>query len=70
MTKPKRYRVTCDQCEMLSINGHACHEIGCPNMGARWIPDRGWVHYQECRICGCDVERGENCDCQELQEQE
>ena len=21
----------CDQCEMISVNGQACHEIGCPN---------------------------------------
>ena len=21
----------CDQCEVLSINGLACHETGCPN---------------------------------------
>jgi hypothetical protein len=23
--------MNCDQCEMLSINGMACHETGCPN---------------------------------------
>ena len=27
--------MNCDQCEMLSINGHACHESGCPNRNAR-----------------------------------
>lgn len=25
----------CDQCEMLSINGVACHETGCPNADKR-----------------------------------
>lgn len=24
-------RWTCDQCQALSINGTACHELGCPN---------------------------------------
>ena len=31
-----KFRVHCDSCQMLSINGVACHETGCPNMGARW----------------------------------
>lgn len=26
----------CDQCEMVSINGVACHETGCPNSRAKW----------------------------------
>jgi hypothetical protein len=29
--KPKYVRVKCDQCEILVINGIACHEHGCPN---------------------------------------
>ena len=37
----------CDQCEMLSINGVACHEIGCPNskknLGGR-TPGMGSFH--------------------------
>lgn len=25
-------RVRCSQCEALVINGHPCHETGCPNI--------------------------------------
>lgn len=28
--------MTCNECEMLSINGVACHETGCPNASARY----------------------------------
>lgn len=35
----KTYKVACSQCEALAINGHACHEVGCPN----------WKH--ECAGC-------------------
>jgi type VI protein secretion system component VasF len=32
---------------MLSINGMACHEAGCPNSGKKWMPERGeWVRLQ------------------------
>ncbi|MFN0317542.1 MAG: hypothetical protein ACKVQA_21160 [Burkholderiales bacterium] len=30
-----RWRQKCDQCQMLSINGVPCHEIGCPNAKKR-----------------------------------
>lgn len=58
----------CDQCEMLSINGAACHERGCPNTGARYDADaQMWVKQVECRECGtvCDADsRGRyECDC-------
>lgn len=48
----------CDSCEMLSINGVACHEIGCPDS---W---KGSV--RECNECGrefvpADRHQGE-CD--------
>lgn len=56
--------IYCDRCQMLSINGTACHEIGCPNMGKVW-EDGEWVKYHECYICGCDVRLGDNCDCQD-----
>jgi hypothetical protein len=55
----------CDQCQMLSINGVACHETGCPNGKKTWIPERGWVLFLKCFNCGCDVEAGEHCDCQD-----
>lgn len=52
----------CDQCEMLSINGVACHETGCPNMGARWDADDGvWVKQRVCLDCGCTVDRDDPC---------
>ena len=57
--------VTCDQCEMLSINGVACHETGCPNGGRTWNVERQqWVKYVDCFECGFQVEVGETCDCQ------
>lgn len=31
MTKKRPVRVSCDQCQLLRINGIVCHEIGCPN---------------------------------------
>ena len=50
-------RMHCDQCEMLAINGVACHETGCPNAGARWDGDT-WIEQRTCSICGydCDVD--------------
>lgn len=53
----------CDQCELLRINGVVCHEIGCPNFKKRWVADRGWVRFLECRECGSEVEEGESCGC-------
>lgn len=36
--------LNCDQCEMLSINGMACHETGCPNARKAWDHDLcAWV---------------------------
>lgn len=67
MPKPKLIPKRCDQCELLRINGVVCHEIGCPNMGARW-ENGEWIHYVECWDCGCDVKRGESCDCMEVYE--
>ena len=56
----------CDQCEMLSINGVPCHETGCPNSKKTWVEDRQeWVRFLPCSICGCDVEVGEQCDCED-----
>lgn len=26
----RRRRITCDQCQIIRINGRVCHEIGCP----------------------------------------
>ena len=39
----------CDSCEMLGINGMACHETGCPD---------AWKDYKiACFQCGCDFQR-------------
>ncbi len=52
----------CDQCAIASINGRVCHEIGCPNIGARWDVESGaWVKQRECRECGCKTDDGEVC---------
>lgn len=36
----------CDSCQMLSINGLACHELGCPDA---WMDE-----CRDCRHCGTD----------------
>jgi hypothetical protein len=49
--------ISCNQCAMLSINGLACHETGCPNMGARWDHETSnWIRQVKCDICGYDVD--------------
>jgi len=69
--RPVRQRVSCDQCNMLSINGVPCHEHGCPNSGAQWNPEtQGWNKTYECRECGDDVPEGETCSCQQPFEDE
>lgn len=56
----------CNQCEMLSINGTPCHETGCPNSRKDWDEHRQeWIQYVDCFECGCPVEVGEVCGCQE-----
>lgn len=63
--KTKTVKVYCDQCQMLSINGIPCHEIGCPNMRARWdIDSQSWVRQYKCSECGCMADEGSLC-CQE-----
>jgi hypothetical protein len=52
--------ITCDSCELLSINGTACHEHGCPNARAQWDGEQ-WIGVRECFECGCDVAEGEPC---------
>jgi len=44
----------CDNCEVVTINGVATHEIGCPNS---WIhPFTGKPYEKECEECGLDFE--------------
>ncbi len=55
---------TCDQCQVISINGLPCHEIGCINSHKIYNHDQSrWVEYIACSDCGYDIENGECCDC-------
>ena len=45
--------MNCNQCEMLSINGVACHETGCPNTDKQWDKNvEAWLDTYECPECG------------------
>jgi len=57
-------KITCDQCNLLSINGIVTHEIGCPNSKKKWI-DGQWVKYVKCFECGDEIEEGTECGCQD-----
>lgn len=58
MNAPRR----CDSCQMLSINGVACHEHGCPNRRARYDADSGtWIKQYTCFECGYEADAGEPC---------
>jgi hypothetical protein len=40
-------RIKCIQCQMLSINGIACHETGCPNSNKVWsIEENDWIEQE------------------------
>lgn len=44
----------CNSCCVVSINGVACHEIGCPD---KWIdPSTGKGYVRECKWCGSGFE--------------
>ncbi len=53
----------CDSCEVLYINGHRCHEIGCPD---------AWKDYLNlCAWCGAEFKpeyKGQKCCCSECEE--
>jgi len=43
-------RIVCPDCALMGINGHVCHEAGCPSS---WIdPCMGEGYEQECKWCG------------------
>lgn len=50
----------CDSCELLTINGLPCHEIGCPNRHSVYR-DGEWVKQRECFECGCTVDADDPC---------
>ena len=67
MKRQTTVKVTCPQCSMLSINGIPCHEIGCPNIGARWDSDtKNWVKQCKCFECGSIVDVDYIC-CSDLE---
>lgn len=64
-------RISCDQCEMLSINGVACHETGCPNSNARYdVPSERWVKLRQCFECGVVVDADDLCCAEPFEEDE
>lgn len=66
-----RERITCDQCELLAINGICCHETGCPNMGSRWdAENREWIKQRKCFECGCEVDADDPCCSAPFEEEE
>jgi hypothetical protein len=56
----------CDQCQLLFINGIACHEFRCPNTWKTWFKDRQqWIQILKCFHCGCPFEESTLCGCRE-----
>ena len=51
---------SCDQCEVLYINGLFCHETGCPNQKKVW-QDGEWIAVYDCPECGSTLEVGQPC---------
>lgn len=61
----------CDQCELVSINGVACHERGCVHAGnpnnrnslpSRWDTETlEWVRQYKCSDCEDAHDDGEGC---------
>jgi hypothetical protein len=63
--------MNCNQCQMLSINGVACHETGCPNAKKSYV-DGQWLTVFHCTECGSqhtDPENMQLCCTPEAQEQ-
>lgn len=62
MPRIRAYRLSCDQCELLSICGVPCHERGCPNTNARFDRDLDrWVKQYDCDECGQTLDVGDPC---------
>jgi hypothetical protein len=63
-TNFERPRRGCDQCEVVSVNGVACHEHGCPNR--HLDPTTGRPYPATCEWCSSKFdpeERGQDfCD--------
>jgi hypothetical protein len=50
----KFFKVKCDQCEALVINGCACHEQGCPNMKFPWVRNGNYIMPDKTPIERCE----------------
>jgi hypothetical protein len=62
VSRMRKKRMRCDQCEMLSINGTGCHETGCPNSRSRYDEFTGeWIKQRVCFPCGCTVDADDAC---------
>ena len=49
--------ISCNQCNMLAINGVPCHETGCPNERKTWDSENEvWVKMYTCIECGSEYE--------------
>ena len=50
----------CDQCQVVTIQGVACHETGCPKSWRDPVTGKGYP--RECDWCGCEfVPDGRTC---------
>jgi hypothetical protein len=50
MSRTRRRRGKCDSCQLVSIQGVMCHELGCP---AGYIdPSTGKGYVEQCIRCG------------------
>jgi len=60
-TVPVTYRVHCDQCAAVAVNGQLCHEVGCPVAWKDVKKSCGWcgtmfereAEYQQCCSVDC-----------------
>lgn len=53
-TRKKTVKPRCPHCEVLCVNGVACHETGCPE--SHVDPATGEPHRAECAWCGSECE--------------
>jgi hypothetical protein len=52
----------CDSCEAMMINGHFCHETGCPNTRSRYDRESDtWIPQRTCFLCGFTVDKDDPC---------
>jgi hypothetical protein len=65
--------VTCDQCSIAVINGHVCHETGCPNAWRDEVRNCKWCgqdfkpeerHQTCCSPCCATTYAGGVCECE------